>query len=157
MKLNRNILHQQRRQLDERLKAWRQVSKTPRPRMGWLKAVRESLGVTTRQLAHLLGTNNGVVVRLEQREREGKVTLEALDRAAQALGFSVVYAIVPDDTLEAIVDEKAQEAAHAILRSVTHTMKLEKQEVRPKATRAQLQELAQSLKTRLAPELWTKR
>ena len=157
MKLNRNTLHQQRRQLDERLKGWREISKTPRPRMGWLKAVREALGVTTRQLATLLGTTNATVVRLEQRELQGKVTLEALDRAAQALGCKVVYALVPEENLEAIVDQKALDAAHALLQSVTHTMKLEKQEVNSKASRAQLKELAQSLKARLDPALWEKR
>lgn len=157
MKLNKNTLHQQRRQLDEKLKDWQSIRQIPRPRLGWLKAVRESLGMTTRQLAALLGTNNAAVIRLEKRESEGKVTLEALNRAAQAMGCRLVYAVVPDETLEAIVDHKALDAARALLRSVSHTMKLEKQEVGTQASQAQLAELAQELKSKLDPTLWEKR
>ncbi len=157
MKLNKNTLHQQRHQLDEKLKNWRTISRVPRPRLGWLKAVRESLGMTTRQLATFLGTDNAAVIRLEKRETEGKVTLETLNRAAQAMGCRLIYAIVPDETLETIVDDKARDAARAILRSVSHTMKLEQQEVGDQATQRQLLELARELKAKLDPSLWEKK
>lgn len=156
MKLNKNALHLQRRQLDEKLKGWKNICRAPRPRLGWLKAVRESLGVTTRQLASMIGTNNAAVLRLEKRETEGKVTLETLYRAAQAMGCKVVYAIVPEITLEQIVDQRAREAAHMLLKSVSHTMRLEKQEISSSAEQAQLEELTLELKARLDSSLWEK-
>ncbi|MBU6155276.1 MAG: mobile mystery protein A [Bdellovibrionales bacterium] len=157
MKLNKKSLHLQRRQLDEKLKAWIPVSRTPRPRLGWLKAVREALGLSTRQLATFLGTDNAGVLRLEKRECQGKASLESLDRAAKAMGCKIVYAVVPDESLEGIVDQKAKEAARSILRSVSHSMRLEKQEVSPEALENQIQELASELKARLDPALWEKR
>lgn len=157
MKLNKRSLHQQRKQLDERLKDWLSVGQVPRPRSGWLRAVRESLGMTSRQLASLLSTDNAAVLRMEKREIEKKVTLEALEKAAQAMGCKLVYAIVPSQSLETIVDQKAHEAAAKMLRSVSHSMKLEKQELTADANRAQLKDLAQELKTKLDPVLWEKK
>lgn len=157
MKLNKRSLHQQRKQLDERLKDWLSVGQVPRPRSGWLRAVRESLGMTSRQLAYLLSTDNAAVLRMEKREIEKKVTLEALEKAAQAMGCKLVYAIVPSQSLETIVDQKAHEAAAKMLRSVSHSMKLEKQELTADANRAQLKDLAQELKTKLDPVLWEKK
>jgi predicted DNA-binding mobile mystery protein A len=157
MKLNKTSLHQQRHQLDERLQGWNSISLIPLPRSGWLKAIRESLGMTSRQLAALLGTTNASVIRMEKREKDGKVTLESLNRAAHAMGCKVVYAIVPNESLESIVDEKARNAARTLMSSVSHTMKLEKQEVGSKAAQAQLDELAQTLKRKLDPALWEKK
>jgi predicted DNA-binding mobile mystery protein A len=94
---------------------------------------------------------------MEKREKEGKVTLETLNRAAEAMGCKLVYAIVPDESLEQIVDEKSREAARELLHSVSHTMKLEEQGVSTKATQLQLDELTQKLKARLDSSLWEKR
>ena len=155
MQLSRRILHQQRRQLDERLVHWQPVRHVPRPRSGWLRAVREALGMTTRQLAVFLGTNNAAILRMQTRELMGRVTLRSLDRAAQAMGCKLVYALVPDETLERIVDDKARVAARELSRSVAHTMTLENQKVAQGT--AQLAVLAGELKARLDPTLWTKR
>ncbi|MBC7691112.1 MAG: mobile mystery protein A [Methylotenera sp.] len=157
MKLNKKTLHQQRRQLDEKLKGWNELAQVPRPRSGWLKPIREALGMTTRQLAALLETNNGAVLRMEKREAEGKVTLDTLNRAAEAMGCRVVYAIVPNQSLERIVDQRADDAAQAILNSLSHSMKLEKQEVTPKVAKNQREELARELKLKLDSALWEKK
>ncbi|MGZ3688576.1 MAG: mobile mystery protein A, partial [Bdellovibrionota bacterium] len=133
------------------------ASRAPRPRHGWLKAVRESLGMTSRQLAEALGSDNAAVLRMEKREILGKVTLETLSRAAQAMNCKLVYAIVPEESLERVVDDRAREAAGELLKPVSHSMKLEDQSVTWKASEAHLEELAQELKTRLDSALWTKR
>jgi predicted DNA-binding mobile mystery protein A len=138
MKLNKRSLHQQRKQLDQKLNAWKSVSKTPRPRHGWAKAIRESIGMSSRQLAARLSTDNAAVLRLEKRESENKVTLEILDRAAAALGCRLVYAIIPPESLESLVDRQAIEAARDLLQSVSHSMKLENQQLHAAANQDQL-------------------
>jgi predicted DNA-binding mobile mystery protein A len=82
--------------------------------------------------------------------------LEALEKAAQAMGCNLVYALVPSQSLENIVDQKASEAAARMLRSVSHSMKLEKQELTAEANNAQLKNLTQELKAKLDPTLWEK-
>jgi predicted DNA-binding mobile mystery protein A len=156
MRLKKTTLHRQREAIDERLEKWRSVSSTPNPRSGWLRAVRESLGISSRQLAKMLGTNNSAVLRLETRETRGTATLDALDRAARAMGCKLVYAVVPEESLEAVVDKKAHEAARRLMKITAHTMHLEKQDVGEKTTERQIEAMAQDLKARLDPLIWEK-
>lgn len=56
---------------------------------------RIALGLSTTQLAHRLGISQSTVVRLEQSERAGTITLESLKRVADALGCTLEYSIRP--------------------------------------------------------------
>lgn len=156
MKLNKRTLHQQRRQLDEKLKPWKALADVSPPRYGWLKVIRESLGITSRQLAKILDTDNAGILRIEKREAEQKITLAMLDQTAKAMGCKLVYALVPKESLESILDQKAEEAATKLMQSVSNTMRLEKQEITPASKQAQLKDLIQELKTKLDPLLWEK-
>ncbi|HZZ37352.1 MAG TPA: helix-turn-helix domain-containing protein, partial [Caulobacteraceae bacterium] len=53
-----------------------------RPPKGWLRAVRDALGMTTKQLARRLGVSQPRVVALEKGEVDESVTLTSLRRAA---------------------------------------------------------------------------
>ena len=116
-------------QLDKRFEAWERVATTPAPPRGWIKAVREALGMSTTQLAKRLGLSQSRIVRLEKSEVERTVTLETLDRAARALGCRVVYALVPEKSLGTTVLERANRLADRQLASVEQTMRLEDQAV----------------------------
>ena len=58
-----------------------------------LKEMRKKLGATTDQLAYRLGVAQSTVVRLEQSEERGSITLNKLREAAEALGCEVSYEI----------------------------------------------------------------
>ncbi len=75
-----------------------------RPSRGWLKAIREALGMTTAQLGQRLGVVQSRVVAIEQAEAKGTVTLNSLEKAAQALDCRLVYALVPRQSLEDAVE-----------------------------------------------------
>lgn len=156
MKLNRRTLHIQRKQLDTKLKAWKATSKIAQPKTGWLKAIRESMGLSSQQLGEMLKIDSSGVLRMEQREAEQKITLDALSKAAEAMGCKLVYALVPEKSLEHIVDQKAEEAASKIIRSISHSMRLEKQELTPNKNKLQIKDLTLELKSKLDPLLWEK-
>ena len=157
MRLNKNTVHFQRGQIDEQLRDWTRLTSATRPRRGWVKAIREALGMTTRQLAERLEINNSAAItRLEARELNGKVTIESLEKAAKAMGCRFVYAIVPDESLEQTLDKRALEAAMNILNPVNQSMRLEKQDVSKASTDRQVESLAKQLKDRLDPLLWKK-
>ncbi|MFL5814129.1 MAG: mobile mystery protein A [Bdellovibrionia bacterium] len=156
MKLNKSVLHTQRQQLDRQLSSGLSLKKVHRPRRGWIKAIREALGMSSQQLAEYLNTDKAAVLRLEDREVKGTVTLESLDRAARAMGCKLVYAIVPEESLEELVDQKARKAALKILGPVSHSMSLEAQEVDEHISNSQLDSLAKELKAKLDPALWKK-
>jgi predicted DNA-binding mobile mystery protein A len=161
MKLNKAALHKQRQALDLRLQKWHSTTSDPIPRRGWLRAIRESLGITARQLASRTGTDMASVLRLEEREVKQTASLQALEKAARAMGCKLVYAIVPEssagNSLEKLLEEKALATAREISKSVGHSMRLEKQGVAPKETESQIQNLANELKQNLDSKIWNKK
>jgi len=121
------------RHLDSRFAALRPLLKSQRPPKGWLRAIRDALGMTTKQLGRRLGVSQPRIVELEQSEVSGSVTLHTLQRAAEALGCRLVYALVPERPLAETVRERAELVAEQRQASVEHTMRLEGQSVKDKA------------------------
>ncbi|MBS0312545.1 MAG: helix-turn-helix domain-containing protein, partial [Proteobacteria bacterium] len=57
-----------RRQLDKRLSQLGNIEALTRPPRGWVKAIREALGMTSAQLAKRMGVSQPRVFTLEQAE-----------------------------------------------------------------------------------------
>jgi len=142
------------RHLDRRFATLRPLLKTPRPPKGWLRAIRDALGMTTKQFARRLGVSQPRIVELEQSEGSGSVTLNTLQRAAEALGCRLVYALVPEKPLADTVRERAELLAGQRQAAVEHTMRLEDQAVKDKkAVRELRQQIIHDLLERPA-RLW---
>jgi predicted DNA-binding mobile mystery protein A len=125
--------------LDGRLATIRQAAPSfVAPRGGWLRAIRESMGLPSQVLGDRLGLNGRTIRRLERSEQDGVVRLDTLARAADALGCDLVYAIVPRRPLEQSVFERALELATAELTRVDHSMALEEQSTGADDERARL-------------------
>lgn len=154
MKISRKLTKTQRKSLDEKLSSFAIAKTVIRPKSGWIKAIRESLGMTTAQLAKRMGIQQSGVTLLEQRESLKTVSLETLERAAQSLNCRLIYALVPDESLEKIVDDQAHLAAQEILQHTLHTMALESQTVGQDESSLHLQELITEIKTKLDQRLW---
>lgn len=117
-----------RTRLDERLSVLRGSDLAPPPR-GWIKAIREALGMTGQQFAARMGIKPPTVIDLEKSEALGTIQIKNLSRAADALGCKLVYALVPKTSLQDAVEARARKIALRALKRVAHTMKLEDQEV----------------------------
>jgi predicted DNA-binding mobile mystery protein A len=120
------------RHLDQRFKDLRPLAQNPRPSKGWIRAIRDALGMTSAQLAQRLGVSQPRIIELEKSEASGTVTLNTLQRAAEALGCRLVYALVPDKPLEKTVLERVNQLAQRQLTAVQQTMRLEDQSVSSK-------------------------
>lgn len=142
------------RQMDEQFSAWRPLFAADRPAGGWVKAVRETLGMTAAQLGVRLGMTRQGVVDLERREREGAVTLGALQAAAEALDATVVYALVPRTSLAEMRRHRAEERAMRQVRGVAHTMRLESQEVPASESARQIAQVREEWLRGWSPRLW---
>lgn len=79
------------------------------------------------ELARRLGVSGQAVAKLEASEADGSIRLDSLRRAAEALDCTLVYALVPNASLEEIVDHRAREIARRQVERVQHTMLLEDQ------------------------------
>lgn len=116
-----------REKLDERLSPLRNHDGLKRPPKGWIKAIRESLGMSGKQLGLRLSIAPQNVDLLEKSEAADTIQLKTLRRAANALDCTLVYALVPNTPLESMVATRARAIALHDLGRVAHTMKLEAQ------------------------------
>lgn len=135
-----------RRAIDRRLSTLDPSTLAP-PRAGWVRAVRDGLGMTTRQLGRRLGVSGAAVSGLEASEQAGTIQLDTLRRVADALECDVVYALVPRaGSLESTVTRRAETMARLELARVDTTMQLEDQSVEPSAHDVAFEELAAHLR-----------
>lgn len=121
-------LERVRARLDEKLGALKPKDRFDRPPRGWVRAIRDALGMSGVQFARRLLVRPQSVEALEKSEADGTIQIKTLRRAAEALDCTLVYALVPNKTLEASVHERARRLAVNALRRASHTMKLEDQE-----------------------------
>src|SRR5271155_4993779 len=114
-----------RRHLDERFEKLRPAKRYATPVRGWIKAIREALGMTTGQLAKRLDVKQPSVVALEHSEANGTIELATLRRVAGALDCTLVYALIPNKSLEAAVRDRARAFERRRRGPVEHSMLLE--------------------------------
>jgi len=144
----------QRRHLDKKIASFASLAEIPRPPSGWIQAIRESLGLTARQLGAHLGISAAGATKLEQRERARTITLRDLDRAAAVLNCRVTYVLVPLSDLEATLRARAEKTAEQLSAKAQHAMKLEAQPVARDEQQAQREELVKRLMESLDSRLW---
>lgn len=143
-----------RHQLDKRLNILQNVDILARPPRGWIKAIREALGMTTAQLGKRMGVSQPRAVGIEKAETSGSLTLGSLERAARALDCRLVYALVPRKKLEFLVEDRARELAKKRLRATSHSMALENQRVDEVDELEHLKRLVQKLLDQPGSTLW---
>ncbi|MGA3373774.1 MAG: hypothetical protein ABSC48_18675 [Terracidiphilus sp.] len=100
-----------RKKLDKELKYYRWAGREKNPTPCLLRAIRQALGIPAAEVWRELHVSPSVLFRLEQSERRGTISLNGLDRVAQAMGCKVIYAVVPRDgkTLEDLVEQRLWE------------------------------------------------
>ncbi|MBI4203835.1 MAG: mobile mystery protein A [Betaproteobacteria bacterium] len=142
-------------QTDQLLRPWRRLTDTAKPRGGWIRAVREALGMTTVQLAKRLGVTQQAVTAFEKNEATGKITLESLEKLASAMDCRIVYAVVPNASpLAEMRRARARALAERQVKRVSHSMKLEDQGVGAREEKRQLEQLTDELLRGSPRKLW---
>ncbi|MBK8120728.1 MAG: mobile mystery protein A [Sulfuritalea sp.] len=142
------------RQLDASLNRWRSADLPSRPPSGWIKAVREGLGMAATHLAARLGVTPSTVTRLETSEADDTVSLATLRRAAESLGCELHYALVPRQSLADTLENRALALARQQMAAVSHTMALEAQATSREAVEVQTRALAENLLKGSRRALW---
>ena len=143
-----------RKHLDKALIPFRVALAQPRPPKGWVRAIRDALGMTSRQLAARMGFSQSTITGLEQGEEAETITLKSLRQAAEALDCKLVYALVPNATLDETVRTRARALAQEHLSRIHHTMRLENQALREGELSAELDRLTNSILEGRASRLW---
>ncbi|MYA39756.1 MAG: mobile mystery protein A [Acidimicrobiia bacterium] len=113
--------------MDERYRRLDPLSQMLRPHRGWIRAVRDALGMSGAELGHRLGISQQRVAALEQAEKQFSIQLDTLERVAAALNCHLVYALVPRTSLTEAVKAQARSKATQILLRAAHHSRLENQ------------------------------
>ena len=116
-----------RRLLDNRFKKIPAATVFKAPSQGWIKSIRESLGMSAADLGTRLGIAPQSVLTLEISESEGRARMDSLKKAAEAMDCSFVYALIPNSSLEEFVHQQIEKVVAEKMKKVSHTMKLEGQ------------------------------
>lgn len=123
-----NFRHLRLKQLDRSLGLYRAAGKIPRPPRGWIRALRQALGVSSGELARRLGTSRQLPLQLEKGEAADSITLRSLRGVADALDCDLVYALVPRaDSMQELIETRARAEAKKRVLDVEHSMALEDQ------------------------------
>ena len=118
------------KQLSRSLEQYQAARKVPRPSKGWIRAIRQALGVSSGELARRLGTSRQLPLQLEKSEAEDRITLKSLRAVANALDCDLVYALVPRAaSMEELIENRVRAEARQRVLGVEHSMALENQAV----------------------------
>src|SRR5216683_882120 len=83
-------------QLEQLLSPYRGVAGLKRPRLGWIRAIREALGMSAPQLARRARIKAAQSIKdMQKDEVDGTIRLQTLEKIANALECDLVYALVP--------------------------------------------------------------
>lgn len=97
------------------------------PKKGWIRAIRDALGMSGRQLGQRMDVSKMWVGDMERLEATGATTLKTLRRAAEAMDCVLVYALVPKTTLKDTLLKQARRKVRQNMTRASHTMALEDQ------------------------------
>jgi predicted DNA-binding mobile mystery protein A len=143
-----------RQQLDTTLKQLSPLRTLTSPAKGWVRAIRDALGMTGKQLAERLNVNQQRVARIERDEKLGKVTIETLKKVAEALDCVFVYGLVPTESLEQTVRKQAKAVAEKLMKRSNQTMMLEKQKLSEKEKQKTFKSLVEDITSSMPRSLW---
>lgn len=125
-----------------------------RPQGGWLRAMREAMGMTTRQFARRTGKVQSAVVEMEKSEERESISLASLRQAAEAMDCEFVYAIVPRVPINDLLQARATDVAAQQLARMSHTMALENQSLGRADQEAERERLIDELLRGPLKRLW---
>lgn len=143
-----------RQQLEASLRKFQPLRAAPVPARGWIRAIRDGLGMSGRQLAHRLGLSRQRAAFIEKQELDGSATLKTMRRVAEALDCVFVYGFVPRSSLDDTLRAQAERYAAEQLGRAAHTMSLEAQSLAARENEAALHDMIQAFMDKPPKHLW---
>ena len=140
--------------LDQKLEPLKGLASLQPPEQGWVKTLRESMGMSAAQLGARAGLHQSRVARLEAAETQGNLKLSSLKKLAKGLGLKFVYGFVPEESLEDTVRAQAGKVARKHMQRLETTMKLEEQGLEPSEGQKALDVLVEKIVNEDIRTLW---
>lgn len=140
-------------QLDRKLASY--VNFPEVPIKGWIHGIRTALKMSFRQFASRLGITPQSAQEIEDREKNGNISLKSLREVASALNMRLVYGFIPrDGSFEKMLEKQALIVARKIVMRTDNTMKLEDQQVSKERVEKAVRDLADEIKREMPRYVW---
>ena len=127
-----------------------------RPPEGWLKTVKKALGMTGPQLAERLGVSKWQVSKTEKGELAGSVKLETMQKMAEAMDCKFVYAVIPKNDVEQVIQEQARKKARKRVNEASTQMALEAQSLDKQRFESEIERIASELMDKMPSDFWSR-
>ena len=141
------------KQLEKSLSSF---SKILRPKKGWVRTMRETLGMNARQLGERCNVSAERIIKIEADELLGKPTIATLEKMAAAMNCRLVYGFIPNSDLIQLIEQTALTKAINQLKRTSHSMSLEDQETSNKALLEQADTLKEEMLRGNIKYIWDK-
>lgn len=142
-------------QLEDSTAPVRSAGEVRRPNRGWVRAIREGLGMTNVQLTKRMRKKAPQTIEgMQKSEVAETIQLGTLRKLAEAMGCRLVYAVVPPKPLAEIRRDRARQIAERVIKRTAHSMRLEGQGISDEAERRQLENLIDQILADDPKTLW---
>ncbi len=145
-----------RDQLDKTFEKLSKARGVQPPVKGWLRSIREALGMSGRQLGERIGVSQPRIVQMEKDELSGSLTLKTMRQVAEAMDCVLVYAMVPRTSLDETMRDQAIKVAAQRLSRTSHAMFLEDQLVSNDERKKMLDTKVEDLIRETPRDFWSK-
>ncbi len=126
-----------------------------KPLGGWIATFQEAIGMSAPTLAERLSVSRNSVYSSIQKEKAGTISLNQLDKMAEAMGGKLVYAIIPrKGAVEEIVMAQARKKAKRIIQRTRAHMALEEQIEGLRSQEEMIEELAKEIAREKPRDFW---
>ena len=142
-------------QLSDKIEKLVAMATVVMPSIGWIKTIRTGIGMSLEQLGKKLSVTKQAIQDIENREREGSITIKSMHEIANALDMKFVYVILPKNgSLDEMIEKRALEIAKVIVQRTSNTMKLEDQANSKERIQKAIKERAEEIITKTPKILW---
>ena len=147
----KQIIQDQYRSKIDQLIDIKQIS---RPKEGWIRTLRKTLGMSGPQLATRLDVSKSQASQMERMETEDRITLKQLRRVADTLDCDLVYALVPRQSVDIMIRDRAKLKAEQLVSKTDVQMKLEAQQLSNEKLQEQVKFETERLVREMPRDLW---
>lgn len=144
-----------RQQLDQRIESLKVFLSSGMPQQGWIKTIREAVGLSSSQLGKKAGFDQSRISRLENAEKNGNLKVSSLQKIAKGLNMRFVYGFVPQQSLEQMVRAQAESVALKRMKTLNTTMGLEQQGLLPVEQKKALNDMIEKILVEQPKDFWS--
>jgi predicted DNA-binding mobile mystery protein A len=139
-----SVTRAKQRQAQERINQAASLAKSlAKPIGGWIATFQQAIGMNAPALAERLGISRNNIYAAIQNEQAGTISVNHLEKIAEAMGGRLVYAIIPrEGPVEEIVLAQARAKARRIIQRTRAHMALEEQTEGLRSESEMIEELA---------------